>query len=131
MTPDKVQSILRGIEPPPPQVLVAKFSNTNVYSFSVWIRGLAQLPEQKCDRIGKVVRALAEISDESAVPVDWRQGAKLASLVEEKVARMQRERIAELRHSFETSEATLESSDDNVPGPDVAELKGTEDGCAC
>lgn len=101
MTPEKVLSILRGIQPQPPQVLVAKFSLTNVYSYSVWIRGIAELPEAKRDRIALVVRALAEISDEASVPVDWRQGAKLAALVEEKVERMRRERVAELREEFE------------------------------
>lgn len=106
MTPEKVQSIVRGIQPPPPQVLIARFSDTNVYSYSVWIRGLGELPEQKRDRIALVVQALAEISDESVTPVDWRQGAKLAQLVEEKIARMRRERVAELRQKFEAGCAT-------------------------
>ena len=83
-----------------PQAAAAFYSDVTTFSLSLWIRGIADLPEASRDRVELVIVAMVELQDESPVAISWRDPARMRKLIDERVAGLRAARTAQLRARY-------------------------------
>lgn len=104
MSPEKIASLLRQNKIP--QQAVCQIAGLNTWTLSCWLRSLAVLPERTREDIEHAVVAMIELSDESSIPPDWRQVARMKPALLEKIAGYRAARTRELHNRFLAGEAT-------------------------
>jgi len=82
-----------------PQAALAHLADVDCATVSRFLRNLAVISENEQDKLELTLMAMLELSDESSVPVDWRQAEKLRPIVTERVASYRAARSAELRRN--------------------------------
>ena len=83
-----------------PQTVWANLAGVDCGTVSRAKRVLAVLSERDREKLQFALMAMLELADESAVPIDWRQGARLKPLIDVKIASYRAARSRELREQF-------------------------------
>jgi hypothetical protein len=104
MTNEKVAALLFTHRIP--QAVLARVSGVNTQKLSLWLRSQTFLKEEDRQNLDLAMDAMIELVDQSPVPPDWRQLARLHPLLNEKIQGYRVARISDLRRQFKSGSAT-------------------------